>query len=115
MQVWRWTISLFILAQQISKLEIQAWLTHETAVAKLIRGPVSPVGFASDTWNAVDPGVFVDFEVGPTHGTFTVNPGHRFHLVHWMLKAHQPSLTVEHTPCNAPPYILIYSLQKSKF
>ena len=50
-------------------------------------GPFTPVGFASDTWKAVDPGVFIDFEVGTTHGTFTVDPGHCLHLVHWMLKA----------------------------
>lgn len=60
--------------------------------------PVGPVSFASDTWNAVDTCVLIDLEIGATHGSFTVDPGHGLQFVHRMLKAHQPSLAVEHTP-----------------
>ena len=70
------------------------------SAAKLLRIGKAPISFTSNTRNAVDPGVLINLEAGPTHGPFTVYPWHCFHLVHWMLKAHQSSSpTVEHTPC----------------
>lgn len=61
--------------------------------------PVHPVRFAPSARDAVDSSVDIDLKVGPAHRTLAVHPGHRLHLVHRVLEAHQPCLTVEHTPC----------------
>lgn len=64
-----------------------------------MRVPIHPIGFATNTWHAVDTSVLVNLEGGSTHDPFTINSWHGSHLVHWMLKAHQPSFTMEHASC----------------
>nr|AFK44008.1 unknown [Lotus japonicus] len=61
--------------------------------------PLHPIGLTSHSRNAVNSCILINFEVGPTHGPFTVYPWHCLQLVHWMLKAHQTSFTVKNTPC----------------
>lgn len=60
-----------------------------------------PIRFAANTWHASHPGLNINFEVSPTHYSFTVNSRHCLHLPRWMLKAHQPLLAVKHAPYNA--------------
>lgn len=71
------------------------------------RVPIGPIGRASCARDAVNPGVDVHLEIGSTHCPFAVDPRHCFHLVHRMLKTHQPSFTVEHATCIIPMLITI--------
>lgn len=65
--------------------------------------PLSPIGFTTPTRNRIDPRVSVHFEISTTHYTFTIHSWHCFNLVHWMLKTHQTTFTVKHTPCKIYP------------
>lgn len=67
--------------------------------------PMGPIGFTSSTWNAVDPGVLVHIKISTADDPFTVNPWHCLYSVHWMLKAHQSFLAVEHESCIHPIHI----------
>lgn len=74
-------------------------LREQIEIFSVVGVPLGPISFTSSAWYAVDPCVYIYLEVCTAQRSFAINPWHCSYLVHWMLKAHQSSFTVEHKSC----------------
>jgi len=81
------SFTLFSMNQQNYKKGSVFFLFFLQETKRSTRISKSPVSFTSSSWDAIDLSKGIDFEIGSTYHTFTVNPRHGLHLVRRMLKA----------------------------